>query len=110
MGAYGAERSCNEIFHMWFRDGDKRWDSAKDSELGPAPGYVPGGPNKSYCESDKDHKCYDSEFRKQPAQKAYLDFNTSWEPQRDYDMSWAVTEPAIYYQAAYVKLLSKFVD
>jgi len=25
-------------------------------------------------------------------------------------MSWAVTEPAIYYQAACVKLLSKFVD
>ena len=29
---------------------------------------------------------------------------------RDFDMSWALTEPAIYYQAAYVKLLSKFVD
>ncbi len=110
MGAYGAERSCNEIFHTWFRDGDKRWDSAKDSEFGPAPGYVPGGPNKSYCENDKDHKCHNSEFRKQPAQKAYLDFNTAFEPGRDYDMSWAVTEPAIYYQAAYVKLLSKFID
>jgi hypothetical protein len=31
-------------------------------------------------------------------------------PDRDYDMSWEITEPAIYYQAAYVKLLSKFVD
>jgi endoglucanase len=110
MAPYGAERSCNEMFHTWFRDGDKRWDSAKDSELGPAPGYVTGGPNKSYCEKDSDHKCHQSEFRKQPAQKAYMDFNTSFEPSRDYDMSWAVTEPAIYYQAAYVKLLSKFVD
>jgi endoglucanase len=110
MGAYGAERSCNEIYHAWFRDGDRRWDSAEHSEFGPAPGYVTGGPNKSYCASEKDHKCYDSEFRKQPAQKAYMDFNTSWEPERDYDMSWALTEPAIYYQAAYVKLLSKFVD
>jgi endoglucanase len=110
MSFYGAERSCNEIYHTWFRDGDKRWDSAKDSELGPAPGYVPGGPNKSYCATDKDHKCYRSEFRKQPAQKAYMDFNTSYEPTRDYDMSWALTEPAIYYQAAYVKLLSKFVE
>ncbi len=110
MGAYGAERSCNEIFHTWFRDGDPRWDSAKDSEFGPAPGYVPGGPNQSYCSTEKDHKCYESEFRKQPAQKAYLDFNTSWDPNRDYDISWAVTEPAIYYQAAYVKLISKFVD
>jgi endoglucanase len=110
MGVYGAERSCNEMFHTWFRDGDNRWDSAKTSEFGPAPGYVTGGPNKSYCENDKDHKCYVSEFRKQPAQKAYIDFNTSDEPERDYDMSWALTEPAIYYQAAYVKLLSKFVD
>ena len=110
MGAYGAERSCNEMFHTWFRDGDKRWDSAKDSEFGPAPGYVTGGPNKSYCENDKDHKCHNSEFRKQPAQKAYIDFNTAFEPTREYDSSWALTEPAIYYQAAYVKLLSKFVD
>jgi endoglucanase len=110
MSAYGAERSENEIFHTWFRDGSALWDSAKDSKFGPAPGYVPGGPNKSYCESDKDHKCNSSELRKQPAQKAYLDFNTAWAPDRDYDISWALTEPAIYYQAAYVKLLSKFVD
>lgn len=110
MSAYGAERSCNEIFHTWFRDGDPLWDSAKDSKFGPAPGYVTGGPNKAYCENDKDHKCHKSEFRKLPAQKAYMDFNTSFAPERDYDMSWALTEPAIYYQAAYVKLLSKFVD
>lgn len=109
MGPYGAERSASEIYHTWFRDGDPRWDSAQDSELGPAPGYVPGGPNKSYCATETDHRCHDSELRRQPPQKAYLDFNTSWEPQAEYDMSWAITEPAIYYQAAYVKLLSKFV-
>lgn len=110
MGPYGAERSVSEMFHMWFRDGDPRWDSAKDSQFGPAPGYVTGGPNKSYCESEKDHKCHESPFRQQPPQKAYRDFNTAFAPQSDYDMSWAITEPAIYYQAAYVKLLSKFVD
>lgn len=48
--------------------------------------------------------------RRQPAQKAHLDFNTGWAPEPEYDMSWAVTEPAVYYQAAYVKLLSKSVD
>jgi len=110
MQAYGAERSCNEIYHAWFRDGDARWDSAANSELGPAPGYVPGGPNQSYCENDTDHGCHDSEIRNQPPGKAYLDFNTAWAPEREYDMSWALSEPAIYYQAAYVKLLSKFVD
>jgi hypothetical protein len=46
---------------------------------------------------------------RQPSQKAYLDFNTSWAPDKEYDVSWEITEPAIYYQAAYVKALSKFV-
>jgi hypothetical protein len=41
---------------------------------------------------------------------AYLDFHTAWAPGREYDMSWALSEPAVYYQAAYVKLLSRFVD
>jgi len=40
----------------------------------------------------------------QPEQKMYLDFNNG--PPED---SWTITEPAIYYQAAYIKLLSKFV-
>jgi len=108
MSAYGAEDSANEIFHSWFRDGDPKFDSAKTSELGPAPGYVPGGPNHSYCPA-KDHKCHTSLVTRQPSQKAYLDFNTSWAPDKEYDVSWEITEPAIYYQAAYVKMLSKFV-
>jgi hypothetical protein len=41
----------------------------------------------------------------QPAMKAYRDWNTSW-PQN----SWEVTEPAIYYQAAYLRLLAGFLD
>ncbi len=112
MSAYGAEQSANEIFHTWFRDKDKHWDSAKDSEFGPAPGYVPGGPNQSYCQGNKpsEHKCAESRLKKQPAQKAYLDFNTAWEPQTEHDKSWEITEPAIYYQASYLKLISKFVD
>ena len=40
----------------------------------------------------------------QPPQKAYLDFNDGWPVN-----SWEITEPAIYYQASYIKLLSKFV-
>jgi hypothetical protein len=48
--------------------------------------------------------------RVQPPEKAYLDVNTSWDPPNPYDKSWELTEPAIYYQASYVRLLSKFVD
>ncbi|HVJ14163.1 MAG TPA: glycoside hydrolase family 9 protein [Polyangiaceae bacterium] len=112
MSAYGAERSASEIFHSWFRDKDRRYDSAQKSELGPAPGYVPGGPNKDYCKDadPKENRCASSALKKQPPQKAYLDFNTGWEPKNEHDKSWEITEPAIYYQSAYVKLLSKFVD
>jgi hypothetical protein len=35
--------------------------------------------------------------------------NTGWDPPNPYDKSWELTEPAIYYQASYVRLLSKFV-
>jgi hypothetical protein len=112
MYAYGAERSANQIFHTWFRDGDPDYDDAQKSRLGPPPGYVPGGPNPQYCNGqDATHnKCATSRLRKQPAQKAYLDFNTGWQPDTEHDRSWEITEPGIYYQSAYVKLLSKFVD
>jgi len=40
----------------------------------------------------------------QPPQKSYLDFNDGWP-----ESSWEITEPAIYYNAAYIMLLSNFV-
>ena len=89
---------------------DPTYDDAKTSKLGLAPGYVPGGPSKQYCAWDASAKCAGSRLRKQPAQKAYLDFNTAWAPDTEHDRSWEITEPGIYYQASYVKLLSKFVD
>jgi endoglucanase len=109
MSSYGAEKSASELFHVWFSDGDERWDSSEHSELGPAPGYVPGGPNAHYCEEDQKAACFRSGLKQQPPGKAYRNFNTGWNPSTEYDRSWEITEPAIYYQAAYVKLLSKFV-
>lgn len=109
MYPYGAESSINEIYHTWFRDGDPDFDSATKSRLGPAPGYVVGGPNPTYCQGEQDHVCRVSLFSQQPPEKAYIDFNTGWAPKADFDMSWSLSEPATYYQAAYVKLLSKFV-
>ena len=41
----------------------------------------------------------------QPVQKRYRDWNTSWP-----ENSWEITEPAIYYQASLVQLLSKFAS
>jgi hypothetical protein len=112
MSAFGAERSVNQIYHTWFRDGDPDYDDAKTSRLGPPPGYVPGGANAQYCagQDATQNRCATSRLRKQPMQKAFLDFNTGWAPTKEHDRAWEITEPGIYYQSAYVKLLSKFVN
>lgn len=100
MYAYGATRSANEIFHSWFLDGT-RWDSAVSSKCGPPPGFVPGGPNSSAAEDGVPRELAPPSG--QPPQKSYRDWNAGWP-----ESSWVVTEPGIYYQAAYIKLLSAF--
>jgi endoglucanase len=115
MYAVGGDACVDEAYHVWFRDQSPRWDNARTSELGPAPGYVTGGPNKDYCKdwigaAGEPHACAHSPIRDQPPGKAYVDTNKAWDPKDPYDKSWELTEPAIYYQASYVRLLSKFVD
>ena len=112
MYADGGDACADETFHAWFRDKDPRFDNARTSVLGPAPGYVTGGPNKQYCEGQDPNQfaCATSPLRAQPPEKAYLDSNTGWEPNNPYDKSWELTEAGIYYQASYVRLLSKFVN
>jgi endoglucanase len=90
----GADNCVNEIYHKWYVSKTK-WDNALISECGPAPGYVIGGPNKKYSGSEPG-------IKNQPVQKAYKDDN-------DYSNAWEITEAGIYYQSAYLKLLSKFV-
>jgi len=99
MSSYGAERSLNEIYHGWFWDGSD-WDNAATSLYGPAPGFVPGGPNQYYDADMSLTPPYN-----QPLQKSYLDWNTDF-PQN----SWEITEPGIYYQANYLRLLSSFSE
>jgi endoglucanase len=111
MYAIGGDACADEMYHHWFRDKHPKWDNARTSELGPAPGYVTGGPNKDYCNGQPaEQACSRSPIRSQPPGKAYIDSNTGWEPENPYDKTWEITEPAIYYQASYVRLLSKFVD
>jgi endoglucanase len=101
MYSAGATRSANEIYHSWFQARTK-WSDARTSECGPPPGFVPGGPNVNAAANGVPASL--SPPTGQPAQKSYRDWNGPWP-----DSSWAVTEPAIYYQSAYVKLLSAFV-
>jgi endoglucanase len=97
MYAYGAEKSVNEIYHAWFTNGSI-WDNALTSSNGPAPGYVPGGPNKQYAGPV-------AGITDQPHQKAYKDWNTAYP-----ENSWEITEPAIYSQASYVMLLARLLS
>ena len=55
-----------------------------------------GGANQNYNANTSLTPPYN-----QPPQKSYLDFNTS-----NPDNSWEITEPGIYYQASYVRLLA----
>lgn len=96
MSTYGAENSLKEVYHTWFYDGTI-WDNSETSTYGPAPGFLAGGCNQNYNANTTLSPPYN-----QPLQKSYLDFNTGFP-----DNSWEITEPAIYYQAAYIRLLSR---
>jgi hypothetical protein len=104
MSRYGAERSANEIYHYWFADGSD-WDNPGSSKGGPPPGYLPGGPNQDYLKYNPELTCALSPPCNQPKQKTYRDWNTNYP-----ENSWEITEPAIYYNAIYVKALSRFVN
>lgn len=93
MTEYGAERSAGSLFHFWFGE-RTAFDVGAGSDIGVAPGYLVGGPNAFYSGSHVPPAG-------QPALKSYRDWSSyGSEP------SWEVTEPAIYYQAAYVRLLA----
>ena len=117
----GAENSAKTVFHTWFADGTK-WDEVSSTTPGPAPGFVPGGPNSSFSldscctapSGDSAYHCYGaSEFSLcsqnwqppmgQPVQKAYLQFNSGWPAG-----SWPITEPSTGYQAKYVLVLAAY--
>jgi endoglucanase len=102
MYPYGATASANEIYHSWFQP-RSRWSDALKSECGPAPGFVPGGPNANAANDGVPAALAPPSH--QPPQKSYKDWNANWP-----DSSWAITEPGIYYQSAYIRLLSAFVQ
>ncbi len=94
MEGRGAARGIQEIYHTWFNDGTD-WDNSSSSLFGPAPGFVSGGPNKDFSLGNI------SPPAGEPSMKAYKDWNTGFP-----ENSWEITEPAIYYQAAYIRNLA----
>ncbi len=97
MYSFGGDRCVDEIYHFWF-DNNTPWDNVKEDDYGPAPGFLTGGPNYYYSADV-------TPPANQPPQKSYAQFNDGWP-----ESSWEITEPAIYYQAAYVRLLSYFTN
>lgn len=97
MYAYGGDFCVNELYHSWFDDGTA-WDNVNTSQHGPAPGFLVGGPNFYFSNTDI------SPPANQPPQKAYRDWNTGWP-----ENSWEITENAIYYQARYIRLLARLM-
>ena len=102
MNGRGAEQSVPQFYHGWFADGTV-WDNVEEDPFGPAPGFVPGGPNPHYAPDGAYEGPPIEPPQNQPMQKSYRSWNTSWP-----ENSWEVTENSITYQAAYIKLLSKF--
>ena len=94
MGDLGAERSVQTLFHYWFGE-NTPFDVDAGSDIGVPPGFVVGGPNMWYSVET-------SPPLGQPPQKSYRDWSAyGSEP------SWEITEPAIYYQVVYIRLLGK---
>src|SRR5262249_27121591 len=102
MSTYGATYSMNAIFHTSFHVGSPLWRDVRTRTFGPPPGYVRGAPNAQTTVTL-------APPASQPRQKAYRDWNgdaATGDPQT----SWEITEPGIYYQAAYVKLIAAFAQ
>lgn len=103
MGAQGAEFSIPSLYHAWFNDGTV-WDEVGVSAIGPAPGYLPGGPNP-YFHPDGNCNCVISPPENQPIQKSFKSWNTGWP-----ENSWELSEVAIYTQASYLRLLGNVLN
>lgn len=94
MERLGAALSVKRIWHERFNYDTPFADN-------PPPGYVVGGANQSYGGRKGTRPGEVDWIKQQPRAKAYADFNEPWPAN-----SWEITENAIYYQAAYIRLLS----
>jgi len=122
MAPAGASHSAATMFHAWFAYGT-RWQRVTEQLPGPPPGFLVGGPNPQYaidecCRAPAGspaYRCYGARTFSlcqrsltpplgQPPAKSYLQYNDPWPAN-----SWAISEPSLYYQSYYVRLLAAFV-
>ena len=124
MNDFGASRSLTSFYHTWFSPGTP-WSKTGESEHGPAPGFLSGGPNSSYSVERGDGGQWpnnlwgytpNQEERTlgdyilntlvgSPPAKMYMDINHGWPIN-----TWEITENSCGYQLNYIRLLSKFAQ
>jgi hypothetical protein len=127
MAAFGGEHSSFQIFHHWFGQSGSAFSreryvgkpaslaephypyfagtdnhgirDGKTSRFGPAPGFVPGGPNRDYGGDATP-----------PAGARHGElFYRDWNDQAVWTArSWEITESSIGYQGPYVALVAAF--
>jgi endoglucanase len=121
MAQAGASHSATTMFHSWFARGT-RWQRVTEQLPGPPPGFLVGGPNPQFsldqccsvAPGSPGNRCYNPSaaalcqrnFKPpldQPAAKSYLQYNDPWPAN-----SWAISEPSMYYQSYYIRLLAAF--
>ena len=102
---YGAEYCADEMWHTWF--GFNQWDGTAGSNVGPAPGILSGGAQTGswYLPMKVGTNTFNTGTNSQPNQKRWSVEN-EYAPDRQ---PWAFNEPALYYQASYVKLLADVI-
>ena len=128
MASFGGEHSSWQIFHDWFGQSRNAYSKSryigkpssvvephypyfdgtdnhgirddKASLFGPAPGFVPGGPNWNYSGD-----AVPPRGSRHPG-RSYRDWNDQgvWTAR-----TWEITEPSIGYQGPYVALVAAFV-
>ena len=121
MAQAGASHSAATMFHAWFAYGT-RWQRVTEQLPGPPPGFLVGGPNPQFsinscCSAppgSPGYRCFGAPTfalcqrnykppLEQPPAKSYLQYNDPWPAN-----SWAISEPSLYYQSYYVRLLAAF--
>ena len=112
MNSLGASHSVNRFYHTWYSHDSARWADVRTSKIGPAPGYLVGGPNPHYTWArgcpQLNPGCGTAPPSPpvgQPDEKSYADFSDGWPID-----SWEVTEDSEGYQTPYIRLLARFVD
>ena len=117
----GAEYSADEIYHTWFY-ANTEYDNIDGGKKGPPPGFLQGGANTG---KNNDGSYYYSTVK---VGTDVFGTNTTVQPDLKrfsvsnegvaipgggggggYEQPYAFNEPAIYYQASYVKALANFV-